>query len=109
MLEVYAFVNNLPSSEKYNRCDQMKRSSSSVPANIAEGHGRYYYLENVAFCRKARGSLYETKNHLIASKDLHQGDLKHCENLIADCDTIRTVLNGYIRYLLKRKIGKEEE
>jgi len=42
-------VPHLPASEKYNLADQLKRSASSIPANIAEGHGRYYFLDNVRF------------------------------------------------------------
>ena len=108
MLEVYAFVKPLPPSEKYNRIDQLIRASASVPANIAEGHGRYYYLENIAFCRKARGSLYEVKNHLMACKDLRQAENVMCNRLIERCDTIRRILNGYIRYLKKQKFGNDE-
>lgn len=109
MLDVYRFVKFLPLDEKYGRVDQLKRSASSIPANIAEGYGRYYYLENVSFCRNARGSLYETKSHIIAGRDLGQADKKECENLIVQCDTIRKVLNGYIRYLIKMKVGEKEE
>jgi len=108
MLDVYSFIKTLPQEEKYNRIDQLRRSASSIPSNIAEGCGRYYYLENVSFCRKARGSLFETKNHIVASRDLHQADEKICDKLIEQCDTIRKVLNGYIRYLLKQKFGSEE-
>lgn len=82
MLDVYTFVKLLPASEKYNRINQLERSSSSIPANIAEGYGRFYYLENISFCRKARGSLAETKNHIIAAKDLHQAPVGECQKLI---------------------------
>lgn len=43
-------VPHLPSSEKYNLADQLKRAAASIPANIAEGHGRYHFLDNVRFC-----------------------------------------------------------
>jgi len=108
MLETYEFIKLLPAYEKYGRYDQLKRSVSSIPANIAEGHGRYYFLENISFCRKARGSLYETKNHIIAARDLGQVDEDLSNRLIEKCDTIRKVLNGYIRYLNKQKIRREE-
>lgn len=108
MIEIYEFVKLLPPFEKYNRISQLLRASSSVPANIAEGHGRYYYLENTAFCRKARGSLYEVKNHIMACRDLHQAEKIQCNRLIDRCDTIRKILNGYIRYLKKQKVGTDE-
>ena len=47
----------LPKDEKYDLADQIRRSSKSVGANIAEGYGRFYYMDNVCFCYNARGSL----------------------------------------------------
>lgn len=38
---------------------QMRRASTSVTNNIAEGHGRYHYQENTQFCRQSRGSVAE--------------------------------------------------
>ena len=108
MLDVYQFVKLLPPSEKFKRVDQLERSSSSIPANIAEGYGRYYYLENISFCRKARGSLTETKDHIIAAKDLNQAPVDTCQTLISKCDTLRKILNGYIRYLKKQKVEDDE-
>ena len=50
----------LPSEEKWNLNQQLRRSSLSIPANIAEGYGRFYYQDNIRFCYIARGSLEET-------------------------------------------------
>jgi four helix bundle protein len=47
----------LPAEEKWGLCQQLRRSTISISSNIAEGHGRYYYQENVRFCYIARGSL----------------------------------------------------
>ena len=47
---------HLPKSERYALTDQILRSSRSITANIAEGYGRYYYLDNAKFCRYSRGS-----------------------------------------------------
>jgi len=43
----------------------------SIPANIAEGYGRYYYQDNVRFCYIARGSLEETLSHLVLAHELN--------------------------------------
>ena len=55
----------LPQEEKWSLNQQIRRSSTSISANIAEGHGRFYYQDNVRFCYNARGSLEETLSHLI--------------------------------------------
>ena len=60
----------LPSEEKWNLNQQLRRSSSSVPANIAEGYGRFYYQEIIRFCYTARGSLEETLSHLVLCSEL---------------------------------------
>lgn len=53
-----------PGEEKYRLADQIIRSSRSVGNNIAEGHGRFHYQDNIRFCIMARGSLSETLDHL---------------------------------------------
>lgn len=97
MQNVYALANNLPPEEKFARRSQLIRSVSSVPANIAEGYGRYHYQENIQFCRQARGSLYETQNHIIAARDLHQAPLEDCERLIKESNDVLRLLNAYLR------------
>jgi four helix bundle protein len=71
MLDIHKrLLPHLPKDERYGLADQVRRSSKSVSANIAEGAGRFYYLDNVRFCYHARGSLDETLNHLIVARDL---------------------------------------
>jgi four helix bundle protein len=71
MLDVHQkLLPSLPREEKYGLADQIRRSSKSAGANIAEGAGRFYYMDNVRYCYMARGSLDETLNHLLAVKDL---------------------------------------
>jgi four helix bundle protein len=106
VIDAYRFCEITPKAEDYITTSQLKRSVSSVPANIAEGYGRYYYQDNISFCRKARGSLYETKNHLIKIRDLKLVDREQSQNLINECDEIMRLLNGYIRHLEKRKLTK---
>lgn len=97
MIQAYNFTKILPIDEKYNRISQLKRCCSSVPANIAEGYGRYHFQENIQFCRQARGSLDELKNHIFAARDLGQAPSEICQKLIENCNEVRALLNGYIR------------
>jgi len=68
--EVYALTASLPQSEAYGRVGRIKRAALSVPANIAEGFGRYHYMDKARFYLNARGSLYELKSHLLIARDL---------------------------------------
>ncbi|HRQ23192.1 MAG TPA: four helix bundle protein [Anaerolineales bacterium] len=94
--------------ERFDLISQIRRSSKSVPANIAEGHGRFYYGDNVRFCYNARGSLDETVNHLRTALDLEYCSKSLYENLRAQADEIRRMLNGYIDWLKEKKIGEKE-
>ncbi len=49
--------------------DQLLRAARSTTANIAEGYGRFHYLDNAKFCSNARGSCWEVLDHLIAGVD----------------------------------------
>jgi four helix bundle protein len=100
---------NFPIEEKYKLSDQILRSSRSVTANIAEGYGRYYFKENIQFCRVSRGSLLETLDHLITAFDekyISENELLNFKNNIDICGKL---LNGYINFLKKQQKPKDEE
>ena len=94
--------------ERFDLVAQIRRSSKSVPANIAEGHGRYYYGDNIRFCYNARGSLDETVSHCRAAHDLDYCSKDLYEDLRAQAEEIRKMLNGYIEWLKEKKIGEKE-
>jgi four helix bundle protein len=98
----------LPKEEKYGLTDQLRRSSKSVPANIAEGAGRFYFMDNVRFCYHARGSLDETLNHLIVARDLEFCSHELYQNMRNQVEEIRKLLNGYISWLKAKKVGGNE-
>lgn len=100
-IEIYELLKTFPADEKFRLVDQLKRASRSVTANIAEGHGRFHYLDNLKFCRNARGSLNEVMDHLICSSDemmITGEQLDHLRELYNDCFKL---LNGYIAFLTK--------
>ena len=49
MIEAHKVAAQLPPTERYDLAPQMRRSSKSVMANIAEGYGRYHYLDRLRF------------------------------------------------------------
>jgi len=67
--KIYALINKLPPEEKYNLDPQMRKAVVSITNNIAEGHGRYHYQENIQFCRQARGSLEKIIDNLNVCLD----------------------------------------
>jgi four helix bundle protein len=59
-LEINKIIKDFPKEETYKLIDQLKRSSRSIGALIAKGHGRFTYPDQIHFCVQARGSLMET-------------------------------------------------
>ena len=102
-VQVWKLCRTFPNEEKFRLSDQMIRSSRSSSACIAEGYGRYHYQENIQFCRQSRGSLYEMIDHLDAAEECGYIDDKKAESLIDETKTTIRILNGYIKYLKKRK------
>jgi four helix bundle protein len=98
----------LPANEKWNLNQQIRRAVASVPANIAEGHGRFYYQENVRFCYIARGSLVETYSHLVLVYDLKYIPDELFTNLKQQIEAQMRMINGYIAYLKRSKQGENE-
>jgi four helix bundle protein len=101
-------IPHLPASEKYNLADQLKRAATSVPANIAEGHGRYHYLDNVRFCYIARGSLTEVQSHLSLANSLGYLSDEVYQRVTSNAESIAKQLNNYIAYLKRSKQGEED-
>jgi len=92
-------VSVLPREERYRLGDQLLRTARSTTANIAEGYGRFHYLDNAKFCSNARGSCWEVLDHLIAGNDeslISAELLGRGRELGAHAVKL---LNGYMNYL----------
>jgi four helix bundle protein len=98
----------LPVEEKWSLAQQLRRSSQSIPANIAEGHGRFYFQENVRFCYIARGSLEETISHIVFARKVDYISETLYQAIAADGESLNRLINGYIGFLKKSKQGANE-
>ena len=101
-------VPHLPADEKWNLTQQLKRAAQSIPANIAEGHGRYHFLDNVRFCYMARGSLVEVQSHMTLAHDLGYLSDDVYKRMTTLAESIGKQLNNYIAYLKRSKQGEKE-
>lgn len=70
-VNVYSLTKNFPDNEKFALSSQVKRSVSSIPANIAEGYGRQSSKSYSHFVKISRGSLFELETHLILAEKLN--------------------------------------
>lgn len=104
---IFVLVKELPVEEKFNLCSQMRKAATSLTNNIAEGHGRYHYQENIQFMRQARGSLEELLDDLNICIDERYFPSERMEELKKEGYTLLHRMNGYIAYLRKRKATEE--
>ena len=103
VVEIYKVTKDFPQDERYRLVDQVCRSATSIPANIVEGQSRNTTKEYLQFLYNARGSLEETRYHLLLAKDLGYVALDKYEEIEEKCREISLMLNSLIKSL-KRKI-----
>ncbi len=96
VLEIYKIIKSFPKTENYILTKQIIRSAQSIPANIAEGMGRFSKKELTQFLVIARGSVEETKYHLIFAKDLGYIDVNIFENLKNNYTLLGKKINSLI-------------
>src|SRR3984885_6539378 len=83
---ITGIVKSFPNDEKHRLTDQIIRSSRSIGNNIAEGHGRFHYIDASKFLITARGSAAETIDHLIIAFDNKFIDEQTSQTLKQDCE-----------------------
>ena len=103
--QMYAVTRRLPDFEKYELTSQIRRASVSLTNNIAEGHGRYHYLEQLKFLFQARGSLQELIDDLNVCEDERYLPEPEVGALKEQAKEVQRLISGYARYLRDRKFG----
>ena len=93
---VYKVCANLPKTEMYALCDQMKRAAVSIPSNIAEGQKRLNRQETIQFTGIALGSLAELETQLHLCSRIYKIDVS---NELALSEEVGKMLTGLIKSL----------
>lgn len=100
---ISTLVGTFPNEERYELVSQIKRSSRSITANIAEGYGRYTYSDTRHFFIIARGSVTETMEHLMTALDENYITETTWKPEFEKCEVIFKLINGFIAYLDRSK------
>lgn len=99
VIMIYKITKSFPVEEKFRLVDQICRSSSSVAANLVEGSARAYRKEYLQFAYQSKGSLEETKYHLLLAQDLNYINSAEYEDLSSQANVAGKLINGLIKYL----------
>jgi four helix bundle protein len=100
---MYRVAKRLPDIEKFGLASQIRRAAVSLTNNIAEGHGRYHYLDQIKFTLQSRGSLEELIDDLNVCADEEYLAIEEIDSLKKQGWRIRQLIDGYIRYLRAQK------
>jgi four helix bundle protein len=99
VVDCYRLTERFPKAEVYGLSSQLQRAAVSVPANIAEGHGRQHLAEYVQHLSIAYGSLMEVETHIQIAARLGYIDLQTSDSMIDRMSEIGRMLNGLMRSL----------
>jgi four helix bundle protein len=103
MLIAHGIANKLPKSIEKEKIDQIKRSSSSVADNIAEGYSSYYYNEKIKGMYTARKEAGETQNHLKAINAKGYLDEIITDELISRYQKLIIGINSFAKYIGEKR------
>jgi len=101
--KMYGVTRQLPDFEKFELASQIRRAAVSLTNNIAEGHGRYHFADQVRFFLGSRGSLQELVDDLNVCDDEKYLQNDEVAELKEKAWRVLGLINGYLRYLRDRK------
>jgi four helix bundle protein len=99
---MYAVSRCLPDFEKYDLGRQIRRAAVSLTINMAEGHGRFHYPDQIPFFLHSRGSLEELVDDLNICSDENYVSDEQIEKLQEQARGVLILINGYLRHLRNR-------
>jgi len=101
--KMYGVARRLPDFEKFGLASQIRRAAVSLTNNMAEGHGRYHFADQVRFFLGSRGSLQELVDDINVCNDEKYLEGDEITELKGEAWRVLGLINGYLRYLRDRK------
>ena len=101
--KMYGVARRLPDFEKFGLASQIRRAAVSLTNNMAEGHGRYHFADQVRFFLGSRGSLQELVDDINVCNDEKYLEGDEITGLKGEAWRVLGLINGYLRYLRDRK------
>lgn len=95
----YRLTRAFPPDERFGLISQLRRASSSVAANIAEGYGRQTTKELLRSLRIANGEAEETRYFSLLSKDLSYMNAQEFDTVNQWCQSVSQLLSALGRSL----------
>jgi four helix bundle protein len=97
--DVYRLTRHFPKQEEFRISGQMIRAGTSIPANIAEGHGRGTRRDYAHFVSIAKGSVAELETFLLLSRELSLASEEHVSPVLALAEEVGRMLSALRRRL----------
>lgn len=94
VMDIYRSTKTFPRDEVYGLAAQLRRSSVSIPTNIAEGQARYSSTEFYNLLGRARGALVEVETELILAQNLEYLSAEQSQMLLSKASQLGKILNG---------------
>ena len=100
----YRLTRQFPRDELFGLTSQIRRSAASIPANIAEGHGRESTGSFVQSLRVSQGSLKELETHLLLAERIGMLPASELETALGRCESLGKMVRALIRSLQGRSV-----
>src|ERR1700716_3241250 len=98
----YRLTRPFPRDELFGLTSQIRRAAGSVPANIAEGHGRENTGSFVQHLRISQGSLKELETHLLLAERVGILPVTDLQPVLSQCESLGKMLRALIRSLQEK-------
>jgi len=98
VLSIYKLTKHFPKDERFGLTSQIRRSSVSVAANIAEGFKKKSSADKLRILNISQGSLSETEYYLLLTQDLEYSNTKE---LMVHADEVGKILEAYMNAIRK--------